>query len=350
MTTADQRVPMSYPGVTQIYLAEPGQVTWLMSIGWEIDDDWIPPPPPLDQPVTRAELPAAVAEAVAAASTVVAAAAAAVADAAAALDVVRRGDPAIPSLAAPDGYALVEVDQAGRASRTVDMAGATWLRLHESVDVSGAQLVPGSVPAAALSGEVPMLEELGSSVAAFAIEDQDHRMAVWVTPEGELDAAKLGPLLTERIGEGGGGSVPSGELPPEVSDFVPSLEELEQSLLIGDVAATRTVILSTCSFDQRLGALSLATAGAVAASSTDYWTVAVQRYRGGVPATLATRTTQASPMTAWTGWTFDLVAWSSTARLLQKEDVLVLVLTKTGAPAALTGLTATWRYEPGVTT
>lgn len=135
---------------------------------------------------------------------------------------------------------------------------------------------------------------------------------------------------------------------------VPSLEELEQSVRLGDVDFTGTLALGVAQTDQRIGSLALAMWDEIPADDSNYWTVSLVRYRAGTPATLANRLTDdnapyGTAVEPWEAWTFDLVTWTDANRYLRKGDVLALDFTKTGTPDPWHGLTVTWRYEPGVT-
>lgn len=133
---------------------------------------------------------------------------------------------------------------------------------------------------------------------------------------------------------------------------VPSLEDLEAGRTVGAVSATATHLLGVAQTDQRIGAFALANTATATADDTNYWTVALKRYRAGSASTIATRTTQtAGPngtITANTGWTFDLVSFGS-AQYLLAGDVLAVTFTASGSPTALAGTVVSWRYEPGVT-
>lgn len=135
-------------------------------------------------------------------------------------------------------------------------------------------------------------------------------------------------------------------------DQLPTLEELvDGRLLSASISATTTVRIGPAIIDQRVGGLSLAFSGAVAASDTDYWSVALKRYRGASVVTLATKTTKTTggeAITADTGWSFDAVSWLEVLRRVRAADVLAVTFTKTGSPSALTDVTASFRYEPNV--
>jgi hypothetical protein len=137
----------------------------------------------------------------------------------------------------------------------------------------------------------------------------------------------------------------------ESTGTIPTLEELQDSARVGDVSATGTYLLGVANLDMRVGALSLAATGAITASDTNYWDVALLRYRDGAAATIATKsTTTVAPdegVAAGTAWTFDLIAFDSD-QYLHKGDVLAVTFTKNGAPSNWTGTVASWRYEPGV--
>jgi hypothetical protein len=112
------------------------------------------------------------------------------------------------------------------------------------------------------------------------------------------------------------------------------------------------VRLGSVNFNQRIGALTVATSTALAASDTNYWTVALLRLRTGQnPLTIATKTTKVTlgeGFTADQGWNLDATFWLETARHLRKGDVLAVSFTKTGTPASLADVTAAVRYEPGI--
>lgn len=134
-------------------------------------------------------------------------------------------------------------------------------------------------------------------------------------------------------------------------DSTPTLEELEtRAALPTAISATTTVYLGPTNFNQRVGALTLAFSAAIAASDTDFWTVALRRIRAnGTAVTLAsltTKTTGGVAIAALTGWTLDNVAWPASLRHLNKGDVLALTFTKTGAPANLADGSVAIRYEP----
>ena len=133
----------------------------------------------------------------------------------------------------------------------------------------------------------------------------------------------------------------------------PTIEELERVTLLGTVnAAFQSRRLGPVNLDQRIGGLSIATTATVAASDTDYWSIALQRLRAGQSAlTIATRTTRVTNGQAFTadqGWAFDDVQWLEHARHLRAGDVLALSFTKTGLPADLTEVSVSVRYEPSV--
>lgn len=137
---------------------------------------------------------------------------------------------------------------------------------------------------------------------------------------------------------------------------VASLEEIEHPAVIADVSTTATRLLQVCNFDQRVGALTLSTLTAIAPSNTNYWTVELGRYRFNSYAAITSKTTQVpvaesgnEGVTAGWPWTFDVITWNATNRLMQKGDILALKFTPTGSPTAWVGVVATVRCEPGVT-
>lgn len=131
----------------------------------------------------------------------------------------------------------------------------------------------------------------------------------------------------------------------------PSLEELQAGLALGTISTAVTFSLTVAMNDMRVPAFAIA-AAPLTASDTNYWTVRLDRYRQGVPATLATKTTQtAAPnggVASGTAWTFDLVAFDPDNCRLRKGDVLAITFTPTGTPEAWTAAVGTWRYEPGI--
>jgi hypothetical protein len=138
---------------------------------------------------------------------------------------------------------------------------------------------------------------------------------------------------------------------------IPTLEESEtRSILPTSIAATSTVLIGASNLVQRISGLSLVFSGAVAASDTDYWQIELQRIRAnGTAVRIATQWTKLTGSPTWKGgiqidaytaWTFDSAVWPETLRYLRKGDILRLVFTKTGAPAALTDGCVAIRYEP----
>src|SRR5689334_8981025 len=72
-----------------------------------------------------------------------------------------------------------------------------------------------------------------------------------------------------------------------------TLDETADSIIIsGDLTAARTQAVYVAPFPSTLAQVSMSFAGAVAESDTNYWTVALVRYRGGVAATIGTKTSK----------------------------------------------------------
>lgn len=188
-----------------------------------------------------------------------------------------------------------------------------------------------------------------------------------------VTAAGLADILAGYL-SGPDGSVPNGYVPIVVdgaivygpnmvnesianglayADAVPSLEELQEKVTLpASISVTTSVPMGATTFDERVGSVTLQFSGAVAQSDTDYWTATLVRYRGVLtPITLATQTTKVAggkAVSAHLGWNLDNAQWQPGSRYLAKDDGLVLTLTKTGSPAALTDGVAAVRYEPNV--
>lgn len=91
--------------------------------------------------------------------------------------------------------------------------------------------------------------------------------------------------------------------------------------------------------------------GPVTASDTNYWTVVINRYRAGAASAIASKTTKTASssgeaMTADRPWSFNAVAFSSSAQACEQGDVVRFTFTPTGTPASLVNPFVQVRYEP----
>lgn len=130
-----------------------------------------------------------------------------------------------------------------------------------------------------------------------------------------------------------------------------SVEDLTGSMALGSISVTTTYLLSVAMTDMRVSAFAIA-AAPITASDTNYWTVQLVRFRQGVRADLAQRTTRvAAPnggVASGTAWTMDLIAFDPDNQRLRKDDVLAAVFTPAGTPDPWVSAICTWRYEPGI--
>lgn len=130
-----------------------------------------------------------------------------------------------------------------------------------------------------------------------------------------------------------------------------AVEDLAGSMALGSISVTTTYLLSVAMTDMRVSAFAIA-AAPIAASDVDYWTVQLCRFRAGVRADLAQRTTRATApggaVASGTAWTLDLIAFDPDNQRLRKDDVLAVVFTPTGTPGSWVSAICSWRYEPGI--
>ncbi len=184
-------------------------------------------------------------------------------------------------------------------------------------------------PAVVLDSGQPAELVLGDGVTAMA----DLRAAVWD------DDARLALADT---------AVQPGAI-AEIEATTPTTEEastVSVLLATGAVSTAQTIPLLSALYPIALDQVSVATSAAVPASDADYWTIQLLRYRAGGHVAIATKTTKTvgsggQAIAAFTGWSFDLVPF--VFENLLAGDVIAVRLTPTGAPAALTDPTITFR-------
>lgn len=128
----------------------------------------------------NADVEAAVAAAVADDEAVASAAALAVTGEIAGRDLLESTDPRVHQAIYSD-FLLIETDQSGRASRTVDRDGRTWVNLDPSVSVPGAA------------------QHVDAYDTAYSIVDQSGRVAFKVDGEGAVHIPKLVPSAWNGI-------------------------------------------------------------------------------------------------------------------------------------------------------
>jgi hypothetical protein len=132
---------------------------------------------------------------------------------------------------------------------------------------------------------------------------------------------------------------------------VPSLEELAviNGMTYVGIAASASfpvfIALFGCSIEQAAIVPHLA---GVAASNTDYWVVQFRRWRAGVSAIIATKTTQLTgeALTSRVSWNFNNVVFDPANKVLMPGDAVDIAMTKLGAPAAMPVVGYTLRYVP----
>jgi hypothetical protein len=88
----------------------------------------------------------------------------------------------------------------------------------------------------------------------------------------------------------------------------------------------------------------ISSVGGLALSASDYWTVELRRYRAGVSAVIATKTTQTGgeAVTQYVPWVFSTL--DSTNKILQAGDGVSLFFTETGAASSWTNCGGTLGY------
>jgi len=188
-------------------------------------------------------------------------------------------------------------------------------------------------PAVVLDSGQPAELVLGDGVTEMA----DLRRAVWG------DDARLAAAGT---------AVQPADLDDAIAEIeatTPTTEEastVSVLLATGAVSTAQTIPLLSALYPIALDQVSVATSAAVPASDADYWTIQLLRYRAGGHVAIATKTTKTvgsggQAIAAFTGWSFDLVPF--VFENLLAGDVIAVRLTPTGAPAALTDPTITFR-------
>jgi hypothetical protein len=86
----------------------------------------------------------------------------------------------------------------------------------------------------------------------------------------------------------------------------------------------------------------------IAVSDTNYWRFAARRSRANVEVEFASKSTQLTggeAISARTEWNFDAVTFNANS-LIAKGDSVGFAIFATGAPTAMVGIVATFRYEP----
>lgn len=135
----------------------------------------------------------------------------------------------------------------------------------------------------------------------------------------------------------------------------PTLEEAGVHALLldpGNVAVARTIGAFVAPHAVRIDQASFAYADAVPPSTVNFWTVTLSRRRAGVSNAFVTKTTRpvasggdGEPVTALAPWNFAGLAFGTHA-VFGAGDLLVVTLTPTGAPPALSAPALTFRAMP----
>lgn len=273
-----------------------------------------------------------------------------------------NGDPTTVTLEiydAPDGTQLVDLLAADGTTAITSVTVPTSGQIPEFY---GPDAVNVAVYAKDPDGDYHRLDARADAAAQAAVDAQ-------VAAEAAQAAAEAVPTTNDGIAAGlindeassTRAALNASFAPLSVATRVTSLEDTTPtteevgSVTVplapgGAISAATTIPLHSALYGETIEQLSLVVSAAVAASDTDYWTARLVRYRGGVSSNIATKTTKTTAsggeaMTAFTDWNLDTAFWGAT-RQLAKGDVLALVLTPTGAPAALTLPAATFRLQP----
>lgn len=185
---------------------------------------------------------------------------------------------------------------------------------------------------------VPYLDLVHTSaVPAIRIRTDNGAHAIEITGNDGLPAWYIDS--DGNLSSGGGG----GPGTATISELVAG------AALLLNQATAATVPVFVAPFACNIAAANIAPGAAVAASDTNYWTVKVQRYRAGVSADIATKTTQVTggaAMALLQDWNFDAVTFSATNQVCAKGDVIVAAFTPTGTPANIVNPLTQIRYEP----
>ena len=132
-----------------------------------------------------------------------------------------------------------------------------------------------------------------------------------------------------------------------VEETALTVEQTSASVALAGAISTDQVCF-IAPYPSRVDQVSLAFGGAVAGSGTDYWTVTLRRYRGGVATVIGTKTsksaTNGEPIAAYEDWNFDLTTFANNE--LVKGDILTVTFAKTGTPADLVTPVMTFRAPP----
>lgn len=112
-------------------------------------------------------------------------------------DLVEGNDPRLPITTTNDELIIEGDDATGRVSRFVDTQGHTWIKLHEDVELPGAQLDAGSVSADKLDSTVGTLDTVPGEQDTV-IEDEAGRYSFWARRDGRVEIPKLIADTSER--------------------------------------------------------------------------------------------------------------------------------------------------------
>ena len=137
----------------------------------------------------------------------------------------------------------------------------------------------------------------------------------------------------------------------EIASTAARAEELFSSYYyVGSFAATASFPIFPAPFALQVKQAAIVVWNTtLAANDTNYWRLAVRRTRANASVEIVSKSTQLTGgegITQRTDWNFDAAVWSATNGLIAKGDVIDLGVFMTGAPAALSGLAVTVRYEP----
>lgn len=170
-----------------------------------------------------------------------------------------------------------------------------------------------------------------------------------ITINADSDASGAGDVIlktrnVERARIASDGTI-TGIAPATIT---PTNSELVSSVFyISAISGTINIGLFVAPFACKLAAIALVTAEDHTPSDTNYHTFDVFKQPGNLlVASKNTKVTGGAGITQWADWNFDAVAFDPTNQLLAKGDFARVRITPTGAPANITGLTITLRYEP----
>jgi hypothetical protein len=99
-------------------------------------------------------------------------------------DLIEGDDPRIGQITELDEYPVTEADENGRLSRFVDQEGHTWIRLHESVDLPGDQIEPGSITGDKFDSSVTLPQADTSHDVSF--QDETGRLSELTIDNGRF--------------------------------------------------------------------------------------------------------------------------------------------------------------------